>query len=85
MLLDIAYKYEPDRVTSISRWPEPERVIDDPPQPALYNIADDPLEEHDLCDDEPARATKMLNDLENWFDEVEGERRTIPDEERIGA
>ena len=85
VLLDIAYKYEPDRVTSISRWPEPERVIDDPPSPMLYNVADDPLEQHDLWEHDPKRGAKMLNDLENWFDEVEGERRTIPDEERIGV
>ena len=31
------------------------------------------------------RGAKMLNDLENWFDEVESERRTIPDDERIGV
>lgn len=85
VLLDIAYKYEPERVTSIARWPEPERVIDDPPRPILYNIADDPLEEHDLWESDPSRGAKMLNDLENWFDEVESERRTIPDGERIGV
>ena len=85
VLLDIAYKYEPERVTSISRWPEPERIIDEPPRPALYNIADDPLEEYDRWDDDPVMGTKMLNDLENWFDEVESERRTIPDDERIGV
>ena len=85
VLLDIAYKYEPERVTSIRRWPEPERVIDDPPQPRLYNISDDPLEERDLWEDEPMRGAKMLNDLENWFDEVESERRTIPDDQRIGV
>ncbi len=85
VLLDIAYKYEPERVTSIRRWPEPERVVDDPPDPMLYNISDDPLEERDLWEDEPMRGAKMLNDLENWFDEVESERRTIPDDERIGV
>ncbi len=85
VLLDIAYKYEPDRVTSIARWLEPERVIGEPPNPMLFNIAEDPLEQRDLWEDEPARGAKMLNDLENWFDEVESERRTIPDEERIGV
>ena len=86
VLMDIAYKYEPERVPSIFRWPEPERVIDEPPRPVLYNIADDPLESHDLWDDQdPVRGAKMLNDLENWFDEVESERRSIPDAERIGV
>lgn len=85
VLLDIAYKYEPEKVTEIRRWPEPERVIEDPPRPVLYNIADDPLEERNLAEEEPQRAARMLNDLENWFEEVETERRTIPDDERIGV
>lgn len=85
VLLDIAYKYEPERVTSIARWPEPERIIDNPPRPELYNIANDPLELNDLWDEHPDRAAKLLVDLENWFDEVEAERRTIPDGERIGV
>jgi len=85
VLLDIAYKYEPERVTSIAQWPEPERIIDNPPRPELYNIADDPLELNDLWDKHPDRAAKLLVDLENWFDEVEAERRTIPDDERIGV
>ena len=85
VLLDIQYKYEPENVTEIRRWPEPERVIGDPPRPVLYNIADDPLEERDLWDDEPQKAARMLNDLENWFEEVETERRSIPDDERIGV
>ena len=85
VLLDIAYKYEPERITEIRRWPEPERVVDDPSTPLLYNIADDPLEKQDLWDKHPERGAKMLNDLENWFEEVESERRTIPDDERIGV
>ncbi len=85
VLMDILYKYEPEKVPRIFDWPEPTRIIDDPPRPELYNIADDPLEEHDLWDEHPQRAVKLLNDLENWFDEVEAERRTIPDDERIGV
>ena len=48
VLLDIAYKYEPERITEIRRWPEPERGVDDPSTPLLYNIADDPLGETEL-------------------------------------
>ena len=61
------------------------RVIDEPRRPELYNIVDDPLEEHDLWDEHPQRGAKLLNDIETWFDEVEAERRTIPDDERIGG
>ena len=85
VLMDIAYKYEPERVPTIFDWPEPKRIIDDAPNPQLFNLADDPLETHDVWDQHPQRASKMLNDLENWFDEVESERRSIPDAERIGV
>ena len=85
VLMDIAYKYEPERVPAILDWPEPERIVNDAPRPELYNTADDPLEMHDVWDEHPRRGAKMLNDLETWFDDVEGERRTIPDEERIGV
>ena len=85
VLMDIAYKYEPERVPAIFDWPEPERIVDEAPRPELYNIADDPLEMRDVWEEHPRRGAKMLNDLETWFDDVEGERRTIPDEERIGV
>ncbi len=84
VLMDIAYKYEPERVPHIFDWPEPARIIDEPAHPQLFNLAADPLEMQDISDVHPERASKMLNDLENWFDEVEAERRTIPDAERIG-
>ena len=42
-------------------------------------------EKQNLWDKHPERGAKMLNDLENWFEEVESERRTIPDDERIGV
>ena len=77
VLMDIAYKYEPHRVPTIFDWPEPVRNIDEPPEPMLYNIEDDPLEARDLARSEPQRAKKMLNELESWFDEVEAERQEI--------
>ena len=85
VLMDIAYKYEPERVPHIFDWPEPQRIIDEPPASELFNLATDPLEQNNLAGDYPERASKMLGDLETWFDEVEAERRTIPDDERIGV
>ena len=85
VLRDIAYKYEPERISEIADWREPERVIDAPPDPMLFNVAEDPLEAHNLWTTEPARGARLLNELENWFDEVEAERRSIPDDERIGV
>ena len=50
-----------------------------PPPPAeLYNLAADPLEQHNLAGQDPDRVTRMLRELETWFEEVEAERATIP-------
>lgn len=57
---------------------EPNRIaIPEPPRPELYNIADDPLEQNDLADAEPARVSRMLAELETWFEEVETDRLSI--------
>lgn len=46
--------------------------------PLLFNLAADPLEQHDLAAAEPQRVSRMLIELENWFEEVERDRRSIP-------
>ncbi len=60
---------------------EPERDLSDAsiPEPELYNVARDPLEEHDLYTEAPERASRLLAGLESWFEEVESDRRTIDD------
>jgi arylsulfatase A-like enzyme len=75
--LDIAYKYHPEQVTKISGDPNPKRIIPEPPPPELYHIEEDPLEQDNLAQIESARASKMLNALDTWFDEVECERQQI--------
>jgi len=50
-----------------------------PAEPQLFNLDEDPHEARDLSAREPARLARMLGDLQNWFDEVEAERRTIAD------
>ncbi|MEZ4589828.1 MAG: sulfatase-like hydrolase/transferase [Chloroflexota bacterium] len=57
--------------------PLPERTIPPAGAPELYNIADDPEERHNLADAQPERVAAMRLALENWFDDVEAERRTI--------
>lgn len=47
--------------------------------PLLYNLAFDPLETLDLADDQPEVVRRMMLELENWFDDVERDRRSIPD------
>jgi arylsulfatase A-like enzyme len=78
--LDRATKRDPESRTDICRDPEPVREIPEPPAPELYNIADDPEEQHNLAGEQPERAAKMLAELETWFEEVEAERATIDDE-----
>jgi len=38
-----------------------------PLKPQLFNIAADPLEEHDLAGNYPERTRRMLTELESWF------------------
>lgn len=59
---------------------EPPRQVPPPPKPELYNIADDPLERRNLAEERPELASRLLTKLENWFEEVEAERRTIDDD-----
>lgn len=47
------------------------------PAPQLFNLGDDPQEQHDLAGEQPARATRMLRELETWFEQVEVDRATI--------
>ncbi len=50
-----------------------------PEKPLLFNLASDPLEMNDLSSQEPERLSKMMSELENWFDDVEKDRKTIPE------
>jgi len=79
LAMDRALKYQAKQFTDICRDPEPERQVPPPPPAELYNIDQDPLEQHDLAKSEPERAAKMLCKLETWFEEVEAERRSIND------
>jgi len=77
--MDRALKYEPDSITDICRDPERKRDIPDPPEPLLFNLNDDPGEQTNLAHERPDVLSKMQNNLDNWFDEVEAERRSIED------
>jgi arylsulfatase A len=46
-----------------------------PPEPVqLHHLGEDPGEQHDLAQQQPERAARMLRELESWFEEVEAER-----------
>jgi len=72
--LDSAYRNEPWKEFDVIAGPLPPRDVPPPPPPELYNIADDPLEEHDLAAEQPGRVRRMLTELETWFEQVEADR-----------
>jgi arylsulfatase A-like enzyme len=74
---DRRLKYEPEKVKDITRTPEPERTIPDPPPALLFNLKDDPFEQHDLASKQPETVRKMERELDKWFESVEADRRRI--------
>jgi arylsulfatase A-like enzyme len=77
--LDIEYKYHPENVTELLPDSDFDRIIPDPPAPELYNIESDPSETQNLALSEPDRCSRMLSEIETWFEEVESERLEIQD------
>ena len=54
--------------------------LDDPaPELLLFNLGMDPLEEENLAEQFPDVVSQMSKELENWFEDVEKDRRSIPD------
>ena len=76
--LDIEYKYHPERVTDILRDPDPEYILPEPPPVELFDLDNDPGEQRNLADEHPDRVSRMVAELENWFEDVEEDRRRIP-------
>lgn len=64
----------------VIRDPEPARELPSPPAPQLFNLAEDPLEQTDLAAQHPDHVSRLLRELENWFEDVERDRRSIEDE-----
>ena len=73
--------YQPEHFIEhgIIREGNPPRTVPAPPAAQLYNIADDPQEQHDLAEADPTRAHRMLRELDTWFEQVEADRATISD------
>ena len=74
------YEHEYFIEHGLIREPDPPRDVPPPPPAQLFHLADDPGEQHDLADQEPRRAGRMLSDLETWFEQVEADRASIDDQ-----
>lgn len=59
-------------------WSQPEEKAPTAPPMQLYNIADDPKEQHNLCDHEPAVRETLLNLLHQIQQSPRSVRRTAP-------
>lgn len=69
--------------TAVNRSPVV-RHLSEPGVPALFDIEDDPAESKNLIRLYPQRASDMRRELEQWFEAVNAERRTLPDVWRGG-
>ena len=72
--------HQPDRITQVDQSPLPEFDAGDPPAALLFDVAADPFEQHDLAAEQPDRVARMSNALERWFESVEADRTSIPDD-----
>lgn len=79
MQVDRLLKQVPCPITDITRTPEPARELSAPPSSLLFNIAEDPYEQHDLAAQQPDRVRRMETALAAWFEAVEADRRSIAD------
>lgn len=60
--------------------------LDEPQgKPMLFNLSFDPLEKTDCADLHPERVSTMMCELENWFEDVERDRTSIPDRQHRTA
>ena len=77
LAMDVDSKSNPQKYSDIVRTPEPERASYVTPPAQLFNLSSDPLERNNLADRYPERVIRMTNQLAEWFEEVELERRAI--------
>lgn len=66
----------PDRATDICREPV-ERQLLPPREASLFNLDQDPSEQHDLAASDPGRVQAMQQALDRWFESVEADRRRV--------
>lgn len=77
--LDRRSKYDPDSVLDIRRDPFPQREIPLAGPELLFDVKEDPFELNDLARQRPDVRRRLSAALDQWFHEVESERRAIRD------
>lgn len=75
--MDIEYKYHPENFTEVFDWPDPKKIVPEPAAPELYDLSVDVGETNNVAAENPELASKMLTELETWFEDVESERQAI--------
>lgn len=75
--MDIEYKYHPENFTEVFDWPDPKKIVPEHAAPELYDLSVDVGETNNVAAENPELASKMLAELETWFEEVESERQAI--------
>jgi len=75
--IDRIVEKNPEAYPEIINPPMSARVLPPPAPPRLYDLEADPFEQNDLAAVYPERVSEMLKELEEWFNEVETERRSI--------
>jgi hypothetical protein len=73
------YRHEHFMEHGLITAPEPRRAVPPPAPPELYNVREDPLERRNLASEHPQRVRVLRDMLQEWFDQVEAERRAIRD------
>lgn len=59
--------------------PYPPRTLGLPPPAELYNLREDPYEQRNLAGERPDIVHRLQTALDNWFEEVERDRRSTPE------
>ncbi len=81
--IDRRIKYNPGEFKNIYVGALPEIDLPSPSCPQLFNLEDDPYEENNLSFQYPQIVENMLDGLEDWFREVESERKGLKGVKRL--
>ena len=79
--LDRMMKKAETRINDVEWYDDSWRNMPEPNKPELYHLSEDPMEKNDLSDQRPEIRDRLDKTFQNWFDEVDAERRLIDRDE----